>query len=314
MNLVEDPALIIAKARKSSSGATSNFSEIWTEIEEGLITLIYGSNKIQSAGPSLGITIKLCRDILRGKNVLVNIEEGSPEYKEHVDFLKETQRAGDKVSVVRSRIQVVQHAKALNFFIDQVVLTGHDLTEELILHSHAILYHGLEDENVIAGKYHTHEAAVSYGKPGEGKKKSNMCIRASVVPRYMKEMVESLKQDLANAERDNENDPCTLVAHYHHQFVMIHPFGDGNGRMSRIILNALLLKYAGYLSLFGSENSDKDHYLAVVRQGAKVFHDEDMGIQFENQTSRRELTRYVLHKSKRSLESMWAWVKGTEKK
>ncbi|KAK0638480.1 ankyrin repeat-containing domain protein [Cercophora newfieldiana] len=317
MNLAADPATVIAKARDASVGAASGniFSEMWAEIEQGLVTLVYGSNKIESAGSSLGITVKLCRDVLRGKNVLADIEEGSAEYKEHADHLKQAQRASDKSSVIRSRIEVIQHAKALNFLIDQVVLSGYNLTEELILHTHAILYHGLEDDDVVAGKYRTHEVAVSYGKPGEKKKKTDMCMRASAVPRYMKELVEHLKDDITNnAERVNEIDPYTLAARYHHHFVMIHPFGDGNGRMSRIILNVLLLKYAGHLSLFGSDNKDKDDYLAVVGRGRKLFNDEDMEIEFENQTSHQEFARYVLFKSKRSLESMWNWAKAGKSK
>ena len=316
MNFVIDRALIIAKARDASVGAASGniFSEMWTEIEEGLVTLVYGSNKIESAGNSLGITVKLCRDVFRGKSVVVDIEEGSAEYKEHVDHLKQTQRASDKSSVIRSRIEVIQHAKALNFLIDQVVLNGYDLTEELILHTHAILYHGLEDDDVVAGEYRTYEVAVSYGKPGEGKKKVEMCMRASAVPRYMKELVEHLKDDITNAECANEIDPFMLAARYHHQFVMIHPFGDGNGRMSRIILNVLLLKYAGHLSLFGSDNEDKDDYLAVVGRGKKLFNDEDMEVEFGKQTSHREFARYVLSKSKKSLERMWDWAKADKGK
>lgn len=310
MNLVADPANIIAKARQASIGAASgsSYADMWSEIEEGLITLVYGSNKIESAGSSLGITINLCRDIFRGKSVLIDIKDTSPEFKDHVDYLKQSQQSSDKTAVIRSRLEVVQHAKALNFLIDQVVLDGHDLTEELILHTHAILYHGLEDDDVVAGKYRTHEVAISYGKPGE-RRKVNQCMRASAVPKYMKQLVEHMRKEIANAEDAQEIDPYTMAARYHHHFVMIHPFGDGNGRMSRIILNVLLLKYAGHLSLFGSDNKDKDDYLAVVGRGRKMFNVEDMGVEFENQTSHREFARFVLAKSKRSLESMWKWAK-----
>lgn len=139
-------------------------------------------------------------------------------------------------------------------------------------------------------------------------------MRASAVPRYMKELVEHLTGDITNAENTNEIDPYTLAARYHHHSVMLHPFSDGNGRMSRIILNVLLLKYAGHLSLFGSDNQDKDDYLAVVRRGGKVFHDEDMEVEFQKQTSHRGFARYVLFKSKRSLESMWGWAKAGKEK
>lgn len=74
--------------------------------------------------------------------------------------------------------------------------------------------------------------------------------------------------------------------------------------MSRIIMNTLLLKYVGHLSLFGSEGNDKDDYLGVVRRCLKIFRGEDMEVGFEKQTFRFEFARYVLTKSKDRLNQM----------
>jgi len=55
-------------------------------------------------------------------------------------------------------------------------------------------------------------------------------------------------------------DPVALAAKYCHMFVnIIHPFVNGNGRMCRLILNALLLKsMGGSLPAFGQDNGDRD--------------------------------------------------------
>jgi Fic family protein len=123
----------------------------------------------------------------------------------------------------------------------------------------------------------------------------------------MKDLIERLTDDIIEAEETQELDPYTLAARYHHHYVMIHAFGDGNGRMARMILNVLLLKYAGHLSLFGSDDQEKDDYLDVLRRGSKVFREEDMEVEFQKQTSHLETAGFILQKSQTSLENMWNW-------
>lgn len=53
-----------------------------------------------------------------------------------------------------------------------------------------------------------------------------------------------LNDDISTAEMIRTIDPYTLAARYHHQFVMTHPLGNGNERVSRLILNVLFFKYA----------------------------------------------------------------------
>ncbi|SPO02587.1 uncharacterized protein DNG_05260 [Cephalotrichum gorgonifer] len=307
MVLPEDPATIIAQARQESQrGGVASFEKAWEEMEKSLITLVYGSNLIETAGTNFRLTLKICRDIFRGKEVDPNISERDPEYQEYVDNLIKTQRKGDIPNVIRSRREVINHAKALNFLIDRIVLDNMALSEELLLQAHRILQDNINDDDVAPGQYREHEVAVSYTKPGQ-KRQRSICIRAKAVPGYMKDMIEHLDNDIAAAEKSEDLDPYTLAARYHHQFVMIHPFGDGNGRMSRMILNVLLLKYAGHLSVIGSD-CDKDEYLDIVCRGQKIFSREDMEVDFEKQTSHLEFARHVLRKSKAGLEDMWSWA------
>ncbi len=42
-----------------------------------------------------------------------------------------------------------------------------------------------------------------------------------------------------------ERHPLVLAATFHYQFVLIHPFDDGNGRMARLLMNLILMQY-GY--------------------------------------------------------------------
>ena len=61
-----------------------------------------------------------------------------------------------------------------------------------------------------------------------------------------------------------------LAAKYCDRFVNIHPFKDGNGRMCRLILNAILIKYAGVLIPLGEKCEDRAEYLQIAQESTKV--------------------------------------------
>jgi Fic family protein len=128
----------------------------------------------------------------------------------------------------------------------------------------------------------------------------------------MKEMVENLNHDIEEAEKSGNLDPYTLAARYHHQFVNIHPFGDGSGRMSRIILNAILLRYAGHVTEIGLDEDERDEYLRIATRASKTFHAEDMEVEFHRHTGHLELAKFVLTKSKADLKRLWDWATQTD--
>jgi len=85
-----------------------------------------------------------------------------------------------------------------------------------------------------------------------------------LVPKEMLELIE-----WTQAELKNDNFPVILIiANFVFEFLAIHPFQDGNGRLSRILTNLLLLQ-AGYeFTPFVShekiiEDNKADYYLAL---------------------------------------------------
>ncbi len=59
-------------------------------------------------------------------------------------------------------------------------------------------------------------------------------------------------------------DPLIIAALLHYRFVRIHPFGDGNGRISRLLMNYVLLR-KGYPPVV-IKSKDKSNYLLALRQ------------------------------------------------
>jgi len=106
--------------------------------------------------------------------------------------------------------------------------------------------------------------------PGEYKKQPNNVRTASGeifrfadptdVPIQMNELVQWLRAALERKELH----PVEIASKLHHDFVLIHPFGDGNGRVARLLVNFVLMRN-GFLPLI-VHSEQKDRYLAALRR------------------------------------------------
>jgi fido (protein-threonine AMPylation protein) len=243
-----------------------------------LSRMVFGSNYIEQAGYGLDITLKLCREVFKGEPVPDTIDEKDPEYAELKNDLLRKGISPNVQVVLRTRREIVQHAKAAAFLMKEVYLYGKDLTEDMILEAHRRLTYGVDTEQ---GYSWTQYSGVYRQVP--------VCAGltsfpdADQVPGLMRRMIRSLNEDLEVAVRAGTTDPVELAAKYCHQFVNIHPFLDGNGRTCRLILNALLLKYGSFLSCIGQEDETREKYLEVAANASMNelsspgdFDDDDM--------------------------------------
>ncbi|MFH1362416.1 MAG: Fic family protein [bacterium] len=139
---------------------------------------------------------------------------------------------------------------------------------------------------------HFHKELLKYaGKDerhrGEYKKKENkvMMVDSSgkpfgilfdTTPAYLtpKEMLE-LVEWTQNAIKEKKHHPLLIVANFVVEFLNIHPFEDGNGRLSRILTNLLLLKegylYIPYISHEKLVEDNKPGYHLALRKSQKTF-------------------------------------------
>ena len=74
-----------------------------------------------------------------------------------------------------------------------------------------------------------------------------------------------------------EVEPLIVIPVFIHDFLCIHPFNDGNGRMSRLLTTLLLYRsgfYVGkYISLEAKIAKNKDLYYDVLRQAQIGWHE-----------------------------------------
>ncbi|KAG8530596.1 uncharacterized protein KY384_005099 [Bacidia gigantensis] len=228
--------------------------------------VVFGSNQIERLGADLDETKRLCMSIFRGDEGLEYVER-SDEYQQKLDnFLLRRNKPGEK-AIVRSRREVVQHAAAFQFMINAFVKQDENMTETLIKETHAILTKGLSAEDAgfvsAAGFGGTYRSEHVFAGVSKMTKPAN-------IAGAMKSMIAQLQSDLAVVEATGHIDPFMLAATYCDRFINIHPFKDANGRMCRIILNVILVKYAGVVVPLGEKGEERDEYLAIAQESTRV--------------------------------------------
>lgn len=99
-----------------------------------------------------------------------------------------------------------------------------------------------------------------------------------LTPKEMMELVEATNKLLT----EKRYHPLLVIANFVVEFLTIHPFQDGNGRMSRVLTNLMMLQ-AGYQYMpYAShekyvEDNKTDYYLSL-RQSQKTFNSDSENI------------------------------------
>ncbi|KAK8098555.1 Fic-domain-containing protein [Apiospora kogelbergensis] len=268
--------------------------DLWEVLQPHMARLIYSSNFIEQAGSTSAITNEICQKIFAGQTVSATVS--GDEYTKSEEALKSLNRPASATNVTQSRQEVINHAHALLYAFEHFVLDQSGFTceglEAFINQIHVVLCAGnvLDAEQAGSpGKYRTWLVGARHGD----QKKAALFIRPEAVPKYMQALAMNMKGDMYMPLLDEDLPAIPLAAIYCHRFVCIHPFGDGNGRMCRIILNMILLKTAGLLSIFGGDEPEREKYLQIAFRGSKTFYKEDGEVPERKQTGHLELQEFV---------------------
>ncbi|KAM3422596.1 hypothetical protein BST61_g85 [Cercospora zeina] len=172
-------------------------------------------------------------------------------------IVDEAAKKEQKPDRIRQRREIVNHAAALMEMTNVVVNEGKRFTEDLIKECHKILSH--------AGIYRS--------KPGRDEVAAgNLNF---VVPRRvassMASFVADLNSSLRQAELQKALDPFMIAANACGDFVNIHTFFDGNGRLCRLILSTIMLKYAGTVVAIGETAGERKEYLEISKRRSERF-------------------------------------------
>jgi Fic family protein len=174
-------------------------------------------------------------------------------------------RIGVQSLTTRDEQEVAGYAAAM-----ELVYANHDaipITENHILQLHSTLLRHAEKDERHRGRYKTLSNRVEvFDAQGRS---IGVIFETSTpfdTPRHMAELVAWY----ASATRDGLLHPLVIVGMFVVVFLAIHPFQDGNGRLSRVLTTLLLLKagyaYVPYSSLESIIEQNKEGYYLALRR------------------------------------------------
>ena len=151
---------------------------------------------------------------------------------------------------MREHLEAINHAEAISYIKD-IAKQDIEISERTIKEIHALILHGIDREN--AGRYRTVPVMISGS--------THMPPQPYLIEKQVEDFILRLKQ----MEMEKVH-PVLIAAYLHDELVRIHPFIDGNGRTSRLLMNLYLLRH-GYviITLKGSNDAKVNYYKALEK-------------------------------------------------
>jgi len=153
------------------------------------------------------------------------------------------------------------------------------ITEGMILQLHSIMLKFSKKDELHRGKYKIKDNKVAILEKGKVKAILFDPTPPWLVKKEMDDVVEWLK------ERQKKKDvhPLVVIANFIFEFLAIHPFQDGNGRLSRAITNLMMLQngyaYVPFISLEEIIEEKLPEYYLALRKTQKNHKTENENIE-----------------------------------
>lgn len=176
---------------------------------------------------------------------------------------------------MREHLEAINHKEAIEY-VKYLVDKNTEINEREVLSIHNLILRGIDQAN--AGRYRNVQVMIkgsTYTPPA---------------PFLVGKQMEDYYHWYQSAKRQMH--PVMLAAEMHERLVTIHPFVDGNGRTSRLVMNLLLLKH-GYViaNIKGDAKSRMNYYNALEK--AQTSGDKSDFIELIAQYELQALERYI---------------------
>ncbi len=201
----------------------------------------------------------------------------------------------ERVPANRDEKEVVNY---FNILKDLKKYSNSQLTLQKVLQIHKELMSGVNDK--IAGKIR--DKAIVIGKYKNNSGKVELEIKHNP-PTHKKKEIEKLLHDLIDWLNKSEDPIFIKAGIFHHEFVYLHPFEDGNGRTCRLLTALLFIKEEYFINKYFV----LDDYYDVDRPAySDALHSADKG-------EKTNWLEYFTEGCKYSLQSALSRVKNALK-
>jgi Fic family protein len=206
--------------------------------------LVSKKNRLDSHRPLSAELVRKLREAMEVEFTYHSnaIEGNRLTFRETQRVIREGVTIGGKS--VRDHLEARNHPRAISYVES---LKDRDLTENDILQLHRMIFSGVLEN---AGGFRRSQVFIEgsdYVPPP-----------AFEVPALVRELLEWLE------ENPEELRPVEVAAVFHHRFVSIHPFDDGNGRVARLLMNLLLIKQGYPFTVV--RNYDRRRYYDTLKK------------------------------------------------
>ena len=226
-------------------GFIDSFKGKWTAIE-GKESVYLKELKLIATIESIGSSTRI---------------EGSNMTNEEVqDFVNSIKITSFKT---RDEQEVFGYYDTLNTILESSASI--DLSKNNIHHLHKTLLHKSKKDYRHRGKYKTLSNKVVANYPGGKQKVIFNTTEIHLVEEEMRSIIDWTNKVLVQKEIH----PLIAIATFVYEFLSIHPYQDGNGRLSRLLTTLLLLRsdydFIQYVSLeYEIEKRKKEYYKALM--------------------------------------------------
>ena len=177
---------------------------------------------------------------------------------------------------MREHLEAINHAEAIDYIRD-FAKSDVEISERTVKQIHALVLHGIDRSN--AGCYRTVPVMIAGS------------AHVPPQPYLIAPQMEAFMERFREMETVGVH-PILIATYLHDELVRIHPFIDGNGRTSRLLMNLYLLRH-GYtlVNLKGSNEAKAAYYKAL-----EVSHTENRPEAFRQLVAQAEvdsLHRYL---------------------